>query len=329
MEATAIAHTNIALIKYWGKKDEKLNLPAVGSISITLKQLFTQTKVRFSEKLQQDFFILNGLESGEDQRSRVSRFLDLNREIAGSSLFAEVISNNNFPTGAGLASSASGFAALSLAANKALGLNLSQRELTIMARRGSGSAARSVYGGFVEMKTGGNETNSDAYAVQIADESYWPLKMLIAITSDAEKKIGSTDGMKVTAKTSPYYSAWLASSVNDLAEMRTAIARKDFKKLGALAENSCLKMHGLALSAKSGLIYWNGATLNVMHAVREMRKNNLQAYFTVDAGPQVKVICEEPAAAAVKEELAKVDGVMEIIFTGLGPDAKIIGEEEN
>lgn len=329
MEAIAIAHANIALIKYWGKRDEALNLPAVGSISVTLEQLFTKTKVHFSDRLQQDVFVLNGGDAGEKQRLRVSRFLDLSREIAGSSLFAEVVSDNNFPTGAGLASSASGFAALSLAVNKAMHLALSRKELTILARRGSGSAARSIYGGFVEMKTGGNKTNAASYAVQIADETFWPLKMLIAVTSDAEKKIGSTNGMNATEKTSPYYSGWLASSGKDLAEMRAAIKGKNFEKLGTLAESSCLKMHGLALSADPGLIYWNGATLNVMHAVREMRKNNIQAYFTVDAGPQVKVICEESTAVTVKSELEKVDGIKEIILTSLGPDAKIIGEEGN
>ncbi|RMF54452.1 MAG: diphosphomevalonate decarboxylase, partial [Calditrichaeota bacterium] len=216
MKATAIAHANIALVKYWGKRDIKLNLPAVGSISMTLRDLFTQSSIFFSEEFSEDILILNGQPAGEVERRRVSSFLDIFRDLSGVRMCAKVESHNNFPTGAGLASSASGFAALTIAASAALGLELSSEKLSILARQGSGSAARSIYGGFVEMKKGELPDGSDAYAIQLYDENYWNLDMLILITSEEEKEISSTRGMKLTAETSPYYSAWVQSSEDDL-----------------------------------------------------------------------------------------------------------------
>lgn len=324
MQAVALAHANIALIKYWGKRDPVLNLPAVGSISITLKELFTRTEVRFTEELVNDRFILNGEHKDINQHVRIKKFLDLIRERSDIQFRAEIISENNFPTGAGLASSASGFAALTLASCKAAGLELSKKEMSILARIGSGSAPRSIFGGFVEMNVGVTPDGCDSYATQIADQSFWPLHVLIVITSRDEKKISSSEGMIRTAQTSPYFEKWVDSSKSDLDKMRSAINDHNFEMLGALSEHSCLKMHGLALSARPGIIYWNGITVAVMHAVREMRQNKIPAYFTIDAGPQVKILCEPEHSKKVKEKLKNIAGIKEVLISELGQSAKIL-----
>lgn len=324
MKSTAIAHANIALVKYWGKRDEVLNLPAVGSISMTLKDLFTKTSIEFRENLESDRLILNGERANPKQEGRISKFLDILREKAGVRRFAEIFSENNFPTGAGLASSASGFAALTVAAGRALKLDLSPAQLSELARRGSGSAARSIFGGFVEMKMGGKPDGSDAIAVPLYDETYWALEMLIIITSAAEKEIGSTEGMNLTAKTSPYYRNWIESAPADLKAMREAIKRKDFQQLGEISEYSCFKMHGLALSARPGLLYWNELTVRLIHEIRSLRRKGLPAYVTIDAGPQVKVICLPEYSKKIEMELEQIKGIKKILKTSIGPGARIV-----
>jgi diphosphomevalonate decarboxylase len=326
MKTTAIAHANIALVKYWGKRDEALNLPAVGSISMTLKELFTKTSVEFSDGLEHDRLILNGERANPKQEGRISKFLDILRKRAGVQRFAEIISENNFPTGAGLASSASGFAALTVAAARALNLDLSPTQLSELARRGSGSAARSIFGGFVEMKLGEKSDGSDAIAIPLYEETYWPLDMLIIITSATEKEVGSTEGMNLTAETSPYYRNWVDSAPADLAAMREAIKRKDFQQLGEISEYSCFKMHGLALSARPGLLYWNDLTVSLIHEIHSLRRKGLPAYVTIDAGPQVKVICLPEYSERIQKELAQIEGIKKILKTSIGPEAWIVEE---
>ena len=324
---TARAHSNIALIKYWGKRDTTLNLPAVGSISMTLDGLHTTTSLRPDESLQQDRFLLNGQPAGKQETARLRQFLDLARGLAGKDAKFHVESRNNFPTAAGLASSASGFAALALAATRALDVQLTPAELSALARRGSGSAARSLFGGFVEMKRGQNPDGSDSYAEQIAPRDYWDVRLIIAITSRQQKETGSTKGMELSRATSPYYPAWVDSSPADLREMRAAILNRDFQKAGELSEFSCLKMHALALSANPGIIYWNGATVEAMHRIRQLRKSGLPVYFTIDAGPQIKALCLPQAAARVIEALRTINGIKECIETRPGDDAYLIEKE--
>ncbi len=324
MKITAKANSNIALIKYWGKRDKRLNLPAVGSISLTLDGLSTITSVTFNSAHAEDQFNLNNENIEGNEKKRVTDFLDILRGISGISTAAKVSSENNFPTAAGLASSASAFAALALAAAKAAGLNLDKRKLSELARRGSGSAARSIFSGFVEMFKGSNEDGSDAVAEQIADKHYWDLRLLIAVTSSKKKKTSSTSGMTISKQTSPYYDSWINTAENDLAEMRSIIKDHDFQKLGELAEYSCLKMHALALAGRPGLFYWNGITLDVMRFIREMREQGTEVYFTVDAGPQVKAVCEPGSVQKVKKSLLSFPGVEEVLETGLGDGAEII-----
>lgn len=327
MKATATAHSNLALVKYWGKRNSALNLPAVGSISITLADLTTRTTVQFDSQFDRDTLMLNGVRTEAGKEKKVHAFLDIVRQQAKIKHFARVTSENNYPTGAGLASSASGFAALALASTQAAQLSLSPEQLSVLARRGSGSAARSIFGGFVEMKAGQKPDGTDSYAVELADENHWGINIIIAITTDQEKQIGSTEGMNQTALTSPFYTDWISSSKQDLNEMRSAIAAKDFQKLGEISEHSCLKMHGLAMSAKPGIVYWNATTISIIDFVRELRRKNLQCYFSIDAGPQVKIICLPNDAEKLENLVNNIPGVKRTIRTSLGPGAKLIEKE--
>jgi diphosphomevalonate decarboxylase len=324
--AQAVACANIALIKYWGKRDIVLNLPAVGSISLTLEALKTQTRLTYNPDLEKDHLVINGQQASESQRKRVENFLDIIRRKSGNSHFADIISENNFPTGAGLASSASAFAALSLAATHASGLELSKKDLSELSRRGSGSATRSIYGGIVEMKKGGHPSGKEDVAVQLASKDYWDLRILILITSGKEKKIGSTEAMNISANTSPYYQNWINSSGGDLDEMRNAIREKDFEKLGELAEYSALKMHALTLSSRPPVLYWNGTTLELIEEVRSLRKKGIPVYFTIDAGPQVKVISLAKHLSTLKKHFESFRGVENNIESVLGPDVTLIGD---
>ena len=175
------------------------------------------------------------------------------------------------------------------------------------------------------MKRGQKNDGSDSYAIPLADENYWPLTILIAVTSEEEKATGSTDGMKITAETSPFFKNFISSSKKDLAEMRSAIMQRDLEHLGEIVEHSCLKMHALMLSSHPALIYWNSATVSIMHGVREMRNRGIQVYFTIDAGPQVKVICKPEHTERIKSEIELITGVKRVIETSLGPPARIVG----
>jgi diphosphomevalonate decarboxylase len=324
MQATAVAHPNIALIKYWGKRDIEENIPAVGSVSITLDGLTTTTSVHFDSGLAKDEFELNG-SADPKMAERVSRCLQLLRERVGISLQARVVSENDFPTAAGLASSASGFAALVTAADAALGANIPQVELADMARRASGSAARSIFGGFVELRLtpdGPHPTETR----QVLGPTDWPLRVAVAVTDPGPKEVGSTEGMVRTEQSSPYYSGWVKSSEEDLAEARGAIAGRDFGALAEVSESSCLKMHAVMLSARPGLVYWNGATVECIQKVRRLRAEGEPVFFTVDAGPQVKAVCAPEAFDRVAAELAVIEGVRQVLASGLGLGARVVSD---
>jgi diphosphomevalonate decarboxylase len=322
MQATAVAHPNIALIKYWGKSDVERNIPAVGSLSITLDGLTTTTSVLFDPDLNEDEFLLGG-RAAPEMADRVTRCLDLVRERVGVQTRARVESDNNFPTAAGLASSASGFAALATAANAALGAAIPRTELADLARRASGSAARSLFGGFVELSL----TPDGSHATetrQILEPLGWPLRVAVAVTGTGAEDVASTEGMIRTERTSPYYAGWVNSSEEDLAEARSAIARRDFDGLADVSESSCLKMHAVMLSARPGLVYWNGATVECIRRVRNLRADGLPVFFTVDAGPQIKAVCAPDAFDQVASELAMIEGVERVLASGLGEGARVV-----
>ena len=322
MQATAVAHPNIALVKYWGKSDVERNIPAVGSLSITLDGLTTTTTVRFDLDFEHDIFLFGGREAPK-MAQRVVACVDLMRRRAGVSRHAVVESENDFPTAAGLASSASGFAALVVAADAALGAELDRSELADVARQASGSAARSLFGGFVELRLtpdGPHPTETR----QLLESSAWPLRVLVAVTDPGPKAIGSTEGMLMTERSSPYYPAWVESSPADLSQARSAVERLDFEALAAVSESSCLKMHSVMLSARPGLVYWNGTTVECIRRVRELRADGVAVFFTVDAGPQVKAVCLPEVYERVERELGNIPGVTSMVESGLGDGARVV-----
>lgn len=325
LSATAEATSNIALVKYWGKRDVALNLPSTGSISVTLDALKTRTSVRFDAHLDADRITFPGHASAAGT-ARITRFLDLVRERAGIDLPAAVETENSFPTAAGLASSASGFAALAVACDAALGLGLSPSALSVLARRGSGSAARSIFGGYVEMDPGRAADGSDAFASPLAPAEQLPLALLVAVTARGAKSVGSTEGMQRTEATSPYFEGWTRQVPRDLEAMRAAIRAADLEQVGTLAEANCLRMHAAMLGATPPLLYWNATTVAVMQAVAELRSGGTGAWFTIDAGPQVKVVCAPSDAAEVARHLEAVPGVEEVLRAAPGPGARVVSE---
>jgi diphosphomevalonate decarboxylase len=318
--AAAVAHPNIALAKYWGKQDRPGNFPAVPSLSVTLAPLTTRTRVAFCDDLDRDTFALDGEEAGPDSETltRVTAMLDRVRARSGVRAFAEVVSRNDFPTASGLASSASGFAALALAATRAAGLALEPAEASDLARRSSASAARSVFGGFVELET----TSGDFLAAKpVAPEGWLDLRVLVCVSSESKKAIGSTAGMRETASRSPFYDAWLSQAPCVFGEIKAALLARDFEGLGALAESSALAMHASAISA--GVVYFSGVTLEALAAVRTLRARGTPAFATIDAGPHVKVLVRACDAALVGTWMRAVPGVLRVIEARVGEGVTI------
>jgi len=320
----ARANTNIALIKYWGKRDTALNLPATGSLSMTLSSLGTETRVTFDDGFTRDEMRLDGRPVDRHTCSRTFRFLDIVRKAAGIDSFARVESENNFPTASGLASSASGFAALALAATRAAGMSADLPELARLARLGSGSAPRSLLGGLVELRAGESPDGADCIPVQIAAPDAWDIRLVVAMNSSGAKHVGSTEGMERTRLTSPYYREWLRANRMDLGAAREAVAGRDFSTLGRLTEASCFRMHAVAMSADPSILYWNAATLDTISAVRAMRDSGLEGYVTVDAGPHVKTLCRAADADAIAREVETIRGIERVVIEKPGPGAEVI-----
>ncbi|WP_152658502.1 diphosphomevalonate decarboxylase [Oceanobacillus sp. CFH 90083] len=318
MKATARAHTNIALIKYWGKRNESLILPANSNLSVTLDGFSTETTVHFQEGLKKDAFLLNEQHVEGDALEKVAVFLDKVRALSGKEIYAQVQSVNHVPTAAGFASSASGLAALAAASAKAIGLSLDDTELSRLARQGSGSASRSIYGGFAEWQMGEREDGLDSYAVQIADESHWDIRIAAVVLSKTMKKVSSREGMRRTVETSPFYSGWLEQTPKDLAEIKQAIDEKDFEKMGSIAEANCMRMHATTLGANPPFTYWQDATMRVMQAVQDLREQGIPVFFTIDAGPNVKVLYLPADEEKVKNRLQAMEGVEDIIISKPG-----------
>ncbi len=327
MRATAKAHTNIALIKYWGKRNEELILPTNNSLSVTLDGLYTETTVHFKEQLEQDKFILNNELISGIMYDRVTKYLDLFREYANKkNLYAEVTSVNKVPTAAGFASSASGFAALAAATAKALELNLSKQDLSRFTRQGSGSACRSVYGGFVEWEKGEANDGSDSFAIQIAPQDHWDIRIAAVVLTAKEKDVSSRVGMKRTVDTSVFYDGWLESLPADLHAIKDGIKARDFEKVGSIAEANCLKMHATTLGANPPFTYWQDNTMSVMQTVQELRRENVPAYFTIDAGPNVKVLYLPEDEEKVLEKLHATEGVSDVIVSKVGEGISYVQE---
>lgn len=314
--ATAVAHANVALVKYWGKRDEPLNLPAVGSISLTLAGLRATATVA-PRRASGARFVQDGRPVEGVAGERMARFLDLLAGSDGPSLATSV--EANFPVGAGLASSAAIFCAVTTAALSVLGRRVTREALSALARQGSGSASRSVYGGLVEWHRGAAADGSDSVATQLLAEHEWPLALLVAITSEGMKKHPSRDAMRHVAATSPLYAGWLEAQDEDLRAMRAAIAARDLPEVGRIAEENCLRMHATGFAARPPVVFWSPATMAAMDAVQALRDGGIGAWFTIDAGPQVKVLCRPEDADTVAERMRTVPGVLRVLRSGTGP----------
>ncbi|WP_373790789.1 diphosphomevalonate decarboxylase [Jeotgalibaca porci] len=324
-KAAVRAHTNIALIKYWGKADETLFLPMNSSLSLTLDGLYTDTFVEISDTFTEDQFYLNDVLQSPEETAKISRFLDLFRNKAGITHFIQVKSINHVPTAAGLASSASAFAALAGAMNRATGLNMDLETLSTYARRGSGSATRSLFGGFVEWQKG--TSSEDSMAVPVDDAS-WDIGMVIIAVNKSAKKISSRIGMKQTVETSPFYPAWVASAEEDLLAIKKAIKARDFEKVGQITEHSAMKMHGSMLGAETPIIYFEPDSIKAIHAVRALREQGILCYVTMDAGPNVKVLCRLSEAGKIKEMLREYFSEEQLLISGPGQGIRSLTAEE-
>jgi diphosphomevalonate decarboxylase len=321
MKIKARAPSNIAFIKYWGKKNEKLRIPANSSISMNLSDAYTETSVNFNEDLRDDLVIIDGKKIEGKEKERISEHMDIIRKMAGIGTFAEVESKNNFPKGAGIASSASGFAALTVAGAKASGLNLSEKELSILARLGSGSACRSIPDGFVEWKTGSKSNNSYAYSIK--PSGYWDICDVIAVVGEKVKKVGSTEGHR-KAKESPFYKARISGMNEKIKNIKLALKNKDFTRFGEIIEEEAINMHTVMMTGKPPLFYWLPKTLEVMQSVVAWRESGLETYFTIDAGPNIHIICMAKDAKKVKAKLEKIQGVKKIIINRASEGACIL-----
>lgn len=320
-KTTALAHSNIAFVKYWGHLDPSLNLPANPTLSVNLSGLDTRTTVEFDPDLAADELVIDGMPASPQATRRVSAHLDHIRILAGCKTFARVVSQNSFPAGAGLASSASAFAALTLAATAALGLALSEAELSALARRGSGSASRSVPGGFVEWVQG--EDHHSSFARSIAPPEHWGLCDCIAIVDAGHKRVGSSEG-HARAQSSPLHQARVADIRARLDLCKAAILNRDLTTLGEIMEADAVMMHAVAMTSRPPIYYWTPATLRVMRAVVDWRAQGLPVYYTIDAGPNVHCLCESRYADEVKTRLTGVDEVRMVLVACPGGGARTI-----
>lgn len=318
--ATAVACSNIALIKYWGNVDAALRIPANSSLSMNLGGLETVTSVEFDERLYADVILIDGSGAVGPARDRVVTHLDRVRSMSGLACAARVESNSNFPADAGIASSASAFAALSLAASSAADLQLDERTLSMLARLGSGSACRSIPAGFVEWTAGEGHTTS--YAHSVAPPDHWDLRDLIAIVSTAPKPVGSTHGHAL-ADSSFLHAARVGTVRQRLAACKEALLARDLAAFGPLVEEDALAMHAVMFTSRPPVLYWLPETVAVMRAVHAWRAEGLQVYFTIDAGPNVHCLCLPPDHAAVEQRLRAIPGVLDVLSAAPGPGARL------
>lgn len=322
--AAAAAHPNIAFIKYWGNQDDLLRIPANSSLSMNLDGLETRTTVGFDTSLKSDHLILNGNPTEGEPLERVSTTLDQIRQLADLETSALVRSENSFPAGAGIASSASAFAALVLAGTTALGLCLSEKELSQLARTGSGSASRSIPGGFVEWKAGTDHESS--YASSIAGPEHWDLVDYIVLVSSQHKAVGSSRGHKL-ADTSPLQKARVADAERRLEICRKALLKKDFPAFAEVVEMDSNLMHSVMMTSSPPLYYWEPGTLEIIKAVRKWREDGLPVCFTIDAGPNVHVLCPGSDAEAVKRRLTSLVNINSILKCTPGGPAWLLEPE--
>lgn len=322
--AKAKAHANIALAKYWGKSDETLNLPAVPSLSLTLDAFWTETSVRFDETLAEDQCLLNGKAAQDRELERMKNMLNRVRQNMTHPCFARIESHNNFPTASGLASSASGFAALAVAASNAAQLDFDLSTLSALARQSSASAARSIYGGFVELAAG-EPGDANLAATPLQGASSWPICMLVASLGQSRKAMSSTEAMGCSKQSSPYYKAWLEAAPAFYQQVRQGVLEQNLELTGQAMEQSTFAMHACILASQPPIVFWKPATLTVIEHLRRLREEkNLPMWCTMDAGPHVKILCEPKHSKAIASEIKTLPGIEQVHLCKAGPPASLL-----
>jgi len=324
MKATAIAPSNIAFIKYWGRKDEALRLPENGSISMNLSDLLTTTTVEFSPSYTHDEISINGQIEPQERAEKIVKHLDRVRALANTQNKAKVVSKNNFPRGTGLSSSASGFAALTVAATKAAGLDLSEKELSILARQGSGSACRSIPDGFVQWFDG--DTSEDSFAQTIFSPDHWDIVDFAVILTEEMKDVSTSEGQK-SARTSPFYELRQKNIQGKIEKIKKAMQEKDFTAFGEITEGEALELHAIMLTSHPSLIYWYPATISIMKAVKKWRKEGLEVYFTMNTGQNIHVLCQKKDADQVEKLLKEIPDVKQTIKNSPTKGALLIEQD--
>ncbi|HEX8932435.1 MAG TPA: diphosphomevalonate decarboxylase [Patescibacteria group bacterium] len=319
-KATAVAPSNIAFIKYWGRKDESLRLPANGSISMNLSNFLTTTTVEFSNVYKNDEVIFNGQKEALVE-NRAIKHIDRIRKLAGIKTKVKVVTENNFPTGTGLSSSASGFAALTVAGVAAAGLQLSEKELSILARQGSGSACRSIPDGFVEWLDG--DISETAYARSLYAPDYWELVDVVALTSTQKKEVSSSTG-HTTVGSSPFFAVRQKYIKAKIELCKKYLKLRDFKNLGELIEAEALELHAIYLTSNPSLIYLLPETLRVIRAVKKWREDGLAVYFTLNTGQDIHLLCEKKNSNKVVALAQKISGVQKTILNESSVGTRLI-----
>ncbi|WP_268913088.1 diphosphomevalonate decarboxylase [Lentilactobacillus sp. SPB1-3] len=318
--ASAIAHTNIALIKYWGKANEKLTIPYTGSISLTLDKFYTKTKVTFDSQLHADKLFVNGTE--QTNLKKAARVLNRVRQLADTNSFAKIESENFVPTSAGFASSASAFAALAGASAAAAGLELDKPALSRLARLGSGSASRSIFGDFVEWLPGDNDENS--FAQPLENVTLTDIAVVAVKVNAHQKTISSSEGMKSSAQTSPYYAEWQNVVNRDIVNLKHALTTNNFSLFGQISEANAMRMHALTLSSLPPFTYFEPGTLEVINEVQDLRAQGIECYYTIDAGPNVKILTQTANIPLIKDQLSKQFSPTKISVAHPGPGIEVI-----
>lgn len=329
MNVTVKTHANIALLKYWGKRDKTLFLPTKNSFSIALDALTTTTNIAFSQNSDHSVTI-NKMIPEKETIAPIISFLDYIRHSFSIHHYFTISTHNNFPMGAGIASSASGFAALALGINDLCTLGLSKKELSVVARHGSGSASRSVFGGFVWWHKGNHPSGNDSFAQEIVDHTHWPeLRVLVVITNAQRKAVSSRYGMDQTVKTSSYYRQWIAESTQSEQLFIDAVMHKDFRRLGILTEKEWDGFHQSIISTIPRLCYWNDESYNIINHVKKLRAEGVDCFFTTDAGPQVKIFCLDSNIGAIQQSIRSHFPTVEIIESRIAPHPTVSKYEKN
>ncbi|MFH0863765.1 MAG: diphosphomevalonate decarboxylase [Candidatus Gottesmanbacteria bacterium] len=321
LKATAIAPANIAFIKYWGQKDKDINLPFNNSISMNLDKCLTTTTVEFSKDITKDVVMVNNKTLSDNDSLRVIKQLDTLRKLDKINFKAQVVSINSFPSDAGIASSASSFAALALAGAKALGVKIKINELSCLARLGSGSACRSIPDGFGEWHKGKNHTSS--YARSLYRPDWWDLTDIVVIVSNEKKKYSSLSG-HASAESSPYFINRLKQLPRRISQVKKALKEKNLPLLGETIEEEAIDLHVIAMTSKPPIFYWNGTTMEIIKQLKNWRSSGLLAYFTIDAGPNLHIICEQKQEKIINKKLKDFPGVIKTIINHPGKGARII-----